>query len=79
MEHFFNLPVTYKGKELTYQARLVTFGYSFKFFVMVDSVELVFEKDDAGEYRVVQENTVAQFDHELLQAIVNSLEQIQNA
>jgi len=77
MEHFFSLPVQFKGEALSFPARLITFGHSFKFYVMVDKTELTFEKDDEGQYRVLREGTGPEMDRALLEAIILSLEDIQ--
>lgn len=77
MEHFFTLPVVYEGKELSYNARLVTFGYSYKFYIMIDGKEIVFEKDDEGLYRVVTDEPGLTLDRRFLQEIVNALTTIE--
>lgn len=78
MEHFFSLPVLYKGAEEEYQARLVTFGYSYKFYVMVDKTELVVEKDDERNYRIISEQQDTVIDSDLCVAIIESLKQIEH-
>lgn len=82
MEHFFELPVTYKNKELLLPGRLVAFTYSYKFYITVNGVELVFEKDDNGAFRVVkQENIPVDYHHidrGLITAIIEVLEHIQS-
>lgn len=55
MEHYFVLPVTYNGEVRNYNGRLVTFGYTYRFYIVVDGQEFVFEKDDEGQYRVFAE------------------------
>ena len=79
MEHFFELRVKYKDEELNLKARLVTFGYVYKFHVIVYGKELIFEKDEEQNYRVLSEQDSA--DHKiigeaLLHAIIKSLEDI---
>ncbi|MGE8431641.1 hypothetical protein [Chryseobacterium joostei] len=49
----FELPVTYKGKELTFNVRLATFSHGYKFYVDVDGCEVVFERDDEGNLRAI--------------------------
>ncbi|HEX7754532.1 MAG TPA: hypothetical protein VF421_04265 [Niabella sp.] len=53
MEHFFELPVTYKDEELLFNGRLVTFAFDYKFYVNVNGRELVFEQDDEEHLRVI--------------------------
>jgi hypothetical protein len=77
MEHFFKLPVLFEGAELNYNTRLVTFGYTYKFYVMIEGRELVFEKDDEGNYRVVSEDPRLNIDPRLLQSVITSLTTIE--
>lgn len=76
MEHFFELPITHRGEQLTFKGRLVTFAYNYKFFIIVESRELVFEKDDEGEFRVLSDHKQTEIDQELLSTIVHALENI---
>lgn len=75
MEHYFELPVAYNREELNFKGRLATFGYVYKFYIVVDGRELVFEKDDEGEYRVLTEKDDKHkpVDAGLLQAIITAL------
>lgn len=73
----FDLPVTYKGEEREYKARAVTYGYTYRFYILVDDTELVFEKDDEQQFRVLQEHPAATPpDPALLSAIIDSLQQL---
>ncbi|HCN48130.1 MAG TPA: hypothetical protein DIT10_03360 [Chryseobacterium sp.] len=54
----FEVPVTYKGKEHIFNGRLATFTYGYKFYVDVDGIEVVLERDDEGNLRaMLPENT----------------------
>jgi hypothetical protein len=53
MEDGLELPVTYKGQELLFPLKVVPQGYVYRFVVQIDDLEVVYEKDDAGEYRAV--------------------------
>lgn len=79
MEHHFELPVIHEGEELKFNGRLVTFGYSYNYNIVVDGKELVFEKDDEGRCRII-DNTGSSDKNlqaaSLLQAIIASLEEI---
>jgi hypothetical protein len=82
MEHFFELPVTYKGKDLLFNGRLVAFAFSYKFYITIDERELVFERDDHGEFRVMKpENMLGEqipIDSGLITEIIAVLEAIQS-
>lgn len=79
MEHFFELPVNYKDQELLLKVRLVTFAYEYKFYIMVEGQELIFERDDSGAFRVIFPSAprIKEVDHELLEAIIETLEHLQ--
>ncbi|AYD47373.1 hypothetical protein [Arachidicoccus soli] len=75
MEHYFDLPVSYNGIEHNYKGRLVTFGYVYKFYIVIDGLEYVFEKDDEQQYRVLSENEQGKKDVDpaLIQSIIDTL------
>lgn len=77
MEHYFDLPVTYNDEELLIKGCLVTFAYNYKLFVMVNGQELVFEKDNDGQYHILP-NQPAQLniEHGLLEAIITPLKDL---
>ena len=78
MEHFFDLPVFFEDTELKFKCRMVTFGYTYKFYVIVDKHEIVFERDEEMNFRainVVPENSITP-NKGILQAIVTSLKMI---
>lgn len=45
------IPVIFQGVEREFTARLQAWSYDFRFIVDVEGVEVIFEKDDQGEYR----------------------------
>ena len=49
----FTISVDYKGRTLDLTARLVVFGYSHQFRVLLDNMEVYFEPDEEGLYRAV--------------------------
>lgn len=69
----FDLPVTYKGEERSYDAQLVSFGYTYKFLVDIDGHNLTFETDDEGSFRVLGGQGDTGIDRELLQSVIDSL------
>lgn len=78
MEHFFDIPINYKDQELLLKARLVTFAYEYKFYVVVEGQELIFERDDSGAFRAVvpQTHNGKEPDRELVRCIIDLLETI---
>lgn len=81
MEHFFELQLEHKGKTRSFNGRLVTFGYSYKFYIIVNGRELVFEKDDEQQYRVLGDGTdgSTSIDISLVEAIIIALQSIAKA
>lgn len=77
----FILPVIYKEEERNLAAQLVLQGYTHKFKVMVDQMEVFFEPDEEGHYRAVKmswqnEQDLLKIDRNILQAIQEKLEAI---
>ncbi|WP_118976321.1 hypothetical protein [Taibaiella koreensis] len=81
MEHFFELPVNHNGEELLLKGRLVTFAYTYKFYVMVNGRELVFERDDSGEFRALVQavDSGSEIDASFIHNIIVVLEAVQPA
>lgn len=78
MEHYFELPVVYQGKEQSFKGRLATFGYVYKFYIIVAGQELVFEKDEEGQYRVFasDEKKGRNIDPGLIRAVTATLDEL---
>lgn len=55
----FELPVTYKGKDLLFNVRLATFTYGYKFYVEIEDNEVIFERDDEGNLRAIVPETTS--------------------
>lgn len=47
------IPVTYKNKELPFQAHVVRFGYVNHIIVDFDGVQITIERDEEGNYRAL--------------------------
>lgn len=81
MEHEFELPVRHKGEEVNLNGRLVTMGYIYKFYIMINENEFVFEKDDDGKYRVLTEGIASgkPVDVGLIEAVIAVLDSLSGA
>jgi hypothetical protein len=53
IEDTFDIPVTYKGKELLFKSHLLILGYIHKISVDVNGTEVLFEPDEERNYRAV--------------------------
>jgi hypothetical protein len=80
MENEFLLPVTFKGKELEFPARLLNYGYSSKLEVELDGIKVIFEPDEERNWRVLisYEDLVANknISRELLEAVAGVIQEI---
>ena len=78
MDEGFEIPVTYKDKELLFPARLVSFGYTHRIEVDVYGTRVSYERDDNREWRALvdPEEGHANVDVHLLIAIGESIEEI---
>lgn len=74
MEEQFSLPVQYKGQDLHYDGRLVTYGYSYRIYIDVDGQEISFEPDEERNLRAVGDTQKASLSIELVRAVAESLE-----
>jgi len=70
------IPVNYRGEERSFEAELQVWQYGYRFIVPVDGMELVFERDDSGDYRAIaSEGSCGELpDRELVQAIAEVLQ-----
>ncbi len=76
MEETFQILVTYRGKELQFDAQLLQFGYIRKIQVDVNGIIVFIEKDDEGNYRAVINDLQSEnkIDKTLIKTIVESLQ-----
>jgi hypothetical protein len=78
MDEPFIIAVNYKGVGREFEARLQVFGYSHRFHVAVEGVEVLFERDEEGSYRAIvppeQEGKIP--DAGLLAVIAEAIERI---
>src|SRR5215210_9211350 len=82
MEDTFDIPVTYKGKDLTFPSTLLVFGYTYKISVEVNGTEVLYEPDEERNYRAVIDpekmEGMKRIDKELLKAIAGAINQFLN-
>ena len=53
MEDVVQIPVEIGGLEREFEALVQSWRYGIRFIVDVDEVQVIFERDEAGEYRAV--------------------------
>lgn len=72
----FELTVQYHTRQLSFPARLLMMGYTYKIEVDVKGVKVLFEPDEERNFRAVAEESQRQnVDVALLQAIAIALQQ----
>jgi len=80
MEDSFSIDIDYRGKELNFEARLVAFGYTHRFYVIINGIEVVYEPDDERNYRAILDEAnqaiVKDKDIELIRAVGERLQAI---
>jgi hypothetical protein len=79
MDQVLQIPVEYAGIEREFEARVQVWQYGRRWFVQVEGVELVFERDDAGQYRALTPEgfAVKLPDRGLVQAIAEVLDALE--
>lgn len=61
MDESIELPVLVKGEIIYYTAKVLAFGYVYKLSVDINGVEVLFERDEQGNFRAV----LARIDNEV--------------
>ena len=76
----FELPVTYKGQEVEFPAKLIRYGYSYKIEVTVHGMLVAFEPDEERNWRaLIDPETISlnkRISIELLEAISIALDSV---
>ena len=73
----FEIPVEYKGKEFTFPAEVIRYGYVHRIQVDVNGQIIFLEKDEEGSYRAIADSSnKKELEKDLLQCIVSSVEEI---
>ena len=78
MEQTVEIPVEIHGEERLFTARVQAWQYGLCLFVDVDGVEVILERDDAGEFRaILPEGFVGKApDREVIAALVEVLQEM---
>ena len=78
MAEKFTLTVDYKNTERIFEAELRVYGYTYKIAMQVDDTEILFERDEEGNFRALLPEADKQKmpDRHLLQLITEELERL---
>ena len=73
MEDSFSINIDFGGKEYSFEAILVAFGYTHKICIVINGVEVTFEPDEERNYRAIlntsELSSMKAVDIELIKAI----------
>jgi len=78
MNEPFIIPVNYQGTEHEFKARFERWGYTHRIAVLIDEVTFVFEPDEEGDYRALNEGSTGDLlpDSGLLEAVAGKLRKL---
>ena len=80
MDRSFAITVSLNDHEYSFDARLVTIGYTHKFIVTINGIEVFYEPDEERHYRAIlqnpQQNSIKDKDIELIKAVGDKIESI---
>ena len=76
MEQTVEIPVTVHGVDRVFAAEVQAWRYGLRFLVDIDGVQMVLERDDAGEFRAILPEgfTGKAPDREVIGAIIDILQ-----
>ena len=81
MDEQFTISIFNDGSEHIYEARLVTLGYTHKFLIVINGMEVVYEPDEERNYRAIlseaDQAKVKESDVELIKAVGDKIQSIQ--
>ena len=78
MDQTVEIPVTIRGEERIFSARVQAWQYGLRFLVDLEGNEIVLERDDAGEFRaILPEGFSGKLpDKAIISAIIEVLQQL---
>ncbi|HMH22232.1 MAG TPA: hypothetical protein VK563_10660 [Puia sp.] len=78
MDDPFIITITHNGTEKNFEASLQVFGYSHRFHVLIEGTDILFERDEEGQYRAIipAEKEPKDIDKSLLESIAKAIEGI---
>ena len=79
MDESFSIEIVQKGQKLSFDARLVTVGYTHRFYVTINDLEVTYEPDEERNYRAMVNNKehghINDLDKELIQTVGDKIQQ----
>jgi len=82
MDEPFSIMVIYLALEYRFEARLAIMGYTHKFYVMINGMEVIYEPDEERNYRAIMndigQGAIKDSDIELIKAVGDKIELIRH-
>jgi hypothetical protein len=76
----FEIPITYKGLDREFSAKVLHLGYTYKIQVEVGDVVMLFEPDESRKFRAVlanlEDDIAKPVDKELIEIIAQTLDSL---
>ena len=80
MEKSFHIDIVYKGEEQVFEGRLIAAGYTHKFIINVNELEVTYEPDEERNYRAITNggdlSKLTDTDKEIIGLICKRLEEL---
>jgi hypothetical protein len=80
MENSFEIPITYKGRGMSFSASLISSGYTYKIMVDLYGKIISFERDEERNFRAVlnwdELNQTDNIDKDLLKVLAEAIQSI---
>ena len=83
MDEPFSIEILYKGEVYFFEARLATVGYTHKFYVLINGMELIYEPDEERNFRAIVNEidfgSIKVSDIEMIKAVGDKLQSIRQS
>jgi hypothetical protein len=78
MDEGFIIEVTYQDKDYSFEARLITIGYTHKFIVVINGIVVNYEPDEERQYRAIVNvsDNIKHLDNELIKIVGDKIQSI---
>ena len=80
MDESLTITVSVQGKEYSFDAKLVTIGYTHRLILLINGLEVIFEPDEERHYRAIMnqigQGSIKDSDREMIEAVAEKIESI---
>jgi hypothetical protein len=79
MEDTFGVEVEHGGRKYTFEGRLATVGFTHRFYVLINGLEVTWEPDEERNYRAMlsaaDQHKATALDRELIKAVGDKIQE----